>query len=121
MRDRLRAGARGIDVGGRVGREDGEGAGGEAFGGDVDVGACEGGGGGEEDGLGEGLGGGGELLIGGFLGEEGEEDWGDGDGDGDGESVRGGFLPILPGGWGWSPRIVPLFGLALLHDYLLNI
>lgn len=38
--DGLAAGARGVDVGGRAGREDGEGGGGEAFGGDVDVLAC---------------------------------------------------------------------------------
>lgn len=52
VRDGLGAGARGVDVGSRVGVEDREGGGGETFGGDVDVGACEGGGGGEEDGLG---------------------------------------------------------------------
>lgn len=53
MRDGLAARARGVDVGGVVGREDGECGGGETFGGDVDVLSCEGGGGCEEDLLGE--------------------------------------------------------------------
>lgn len=39
MADCFAAGAGGVDVGGLVGREDGERGGGEAFGGDVDVGA----------------------------------------------------------------------------------
>lgn len=56
MTDGLAAGTGGVDVGRVVGVEDGEGGGGEAFGGDVDVGAGERGGGGEENLLGEGLG-----------------------------------------------------------------
>ena len=53
MADRLAAGARRVHVGGLRRAQDRESAAGEAFGGDVDVGAGEGGGGGEEDGLGE--------------------------------------------------------------------
>lgn len=39
MADGFAAGARGVDVGGGVGGEDGEGGGGETFGGDVDMAA----------------------------------------------------------------------------------
>ena len=55
MGEGLGSGARGVEVGGLVGAEDGEGGFGEAFGGEVDVGAVEGGGGGEEERLGESL------------------------------------------------------------------
>lgn len=55
MTDGLGAGARGVEVGGLGGGEDGEGGCGEAFGGEVDMAARQGGGGGEEDRLGEGL------------------------------------------------------------------
>lgn len=55
MSNGLAAGARGVDIGGKVGREDAECGGREALGGDVDMGAGKGGGRGEEKGEGEGL------------------------------------------------------------------
>lgn len=51
MADGLVAGAGAVDVGSFVGAEDGEGGRGQAFGGEVDVLACQGGGRDEEDGL----------------------------------------------------------------------
>lgn len=78
MRNRLAARPRGIDVGasGRV--EDGKGAGRQALGRDVDVGAVSRRGGGEEEGLGEGPG----AKVVGDGGVEGWHFWGGGNGGG---------------------------------------
>lgn len=58
MGNSFTAGARGVNIGGKVGGEDAKCGGGEAFRGDVDVGAGKGGGRGEEKGEGHGLDGG---------------------------------------------------------------
>lgn len=87
MADGLGAGARGVEVGGLVRGEDGEGGCGEAFGGEVDVMARQGGGGGEEEGLGEGLDG---------WGGKGVREWEEGrEGGGEGRGVDLGGLTLV--------------------------